>query len=153
MLTSPLANLVAFVLCIAGCVLAFAKGGASERIGAGVILANLVVATANYSSFGNQIADLCIDGLTATALLVLAIRYAAPWLGAAMLIFAVQFGLDAFYFVLERRPDHFHDLVNNADTLGVSICLAAGAILAWRRRTRAQAPAAPLAADGAEAAP
>jgi hypothetical protein len=134
MLFSPLANLAALILCIAGCLFAFVKGGVPERIGGGVILANLVLGSVSHSYIGNEVVDLCIDGLTATALLILALRYAAVWQGAAMLIFAVQFGLNAFYLVLERPADHLHDIVNNADSLAVSICLIVGTVLAWRRR-------------------
>jgi hypothetical protein len=141
MLTSAFASLSVLFICVASCVLAFVKGSAAERLGAAVILANLVVATANYSYFGNQVADLAIDGLTATALLFLALRYAAVWLGAAMLIFAVQFGLDAYYFVLERHTDAIHDAVNNADSLAVSISLFVGTINVWRKRVAARATA------------
>jgi hypothetical protein len=58
-----------------------------------------------------------------------------------MLIFAVQFGLDAYYFVLERHTDAIHDAVNNADSLAVSISLFVGTINVWRKRVAARATA------------
>jgi hypothetical protein len=141
------ANLLSFVLMllvVVGCLFAFWKGGPAERLGAGVIFANLLLtspvdmvwANATYGVYG-----LLIDGLTAGALLFLALRYASLWLGGVMLLYGVQFGLHAFYFVTERRYDLPHMIINNSDFMGVVVCLVAGTAIAWRRRD-ASAPSA-----------
>ena len=84
------------VLILVICLFAFTKGGAAERIGAGVILANLLAGMANESLFHSQLITLCVDGLTALALLPVAVYYASLWLGGVMLLYAAQFALHAF---------------------------------------------------------
>ena len=116
------------------CLFAFAKGGAPERIGAAVILANLIAGGVNEALLHDQRIILCIDGLTAVALLVVAVRYANLWLGMVMLLYGLQFSLHAYYFVSERPRDMLHVAINNADFFAVSLCLGAGTIIAWRRR-------------------
>lgn len=118
------------------CLFAFLKGGPAERIGAAVILANLLAGLATEAFIRTQLVVLSIDGLTAVVLLVLAVRFASLWLGAVMLLYALQFGLQAFYLVMERPRDVLHVVINNVDFFSVSLCLAAGTILAWRRRAR-----------------
>jgi hypothetical protein len=127
------------LLVVAGCCLAFWKGGPAERIGGGVILTNLVLLwfanlanpTASSGVFG-----LVVDGLTALGLLIVVLRYGSLWLGGAMLLYAAQFMLHAFYFVTERPKDNLHALINNTNFIGVMICLIFGTLLTWRRRTR-----------------
>lgn len=132
-----ISSLMAF--CLLTCVFAFWKGGLAERLAAAVIVASIVAGCLSWAFFESQVVDLAIDGISALALLVVVLRFASPWLGAAMLVYAIQFGLDAYYLVLERPSanDKFHIAVNNADTLAISLCLAAGTILALRRRARA----------------
>jgi hypothetical protein len=135
MLNSPvIAGLLAFSL--AACLFAFIKGGMAERIGAGVILANLIITVANEYLFQNQVMGLAIDGLTAFALLALAVRYASLWLGCVMLLYALQFTLHAFYLVSERPRDMLHVVVNNVDFFTISLCLVIGTAVAWRRSLR-----------------
>jgi hypothetical protein len=134
---ASLLSLVLMFLVVAGCCFAFWKGGPAERIGAGVILANLLLtspvdiiwANASFSVYG-----LIINGLTAGALLFVALRYASLWLGGVMLLYAIEFGLHAFYFVTERPYDLPHMIINNSDFMGVVICLVTGTAVAWRRR-------------------
>ena len=135
---SPISALLG-LLVVAGCCLAFWKGGPAERIGGGVILTNLVLLwfanlanpTASSGVFG-----LVVDGLTALGLLIVVLRYGSLWLGGAMLLYAAQFMLHAFYFVTERPKDNLHALINNTNFIGVMICLIFGTLLTWRRRTR-----------------
>lgn len=129
--------LILFVLIT--CLFAFMKGGTAERVGAAVILANLVAGVVNEARFHDQLITLAIDGLTALALLVIAVRYASFWLGGVMLLYALQFGLDAYYLVLEQPRDNLHVVLNNIDFFAVSLCLGTGTALAWRRRARAAA--------------
>lgn len=139
--------LLAFSLLI--CLFAALKGGVAERIGAAVILANLVAATANYALLKSQLIDLGIDGLTAVVMLSMTMRYASVWLGAVMLVYALQFGLDAFYLVMERSvSDMPHAIINNSNTIAIMIALGAGTMTAWRRRRHVEA-APPAFAEAA----
>ena len=54
----------------------------------------------------------------------------------AMLLYAAQFTLYAFYFVTERPIDRFHAIVNNLDFSGITWCLVIGTAVAWRRRVK-----------------
>jgi hypothetical protein len=142
--TSPIV-IALTVLTLGICVFALWKGGQAERFGAGLILANAVLSTAGDLLFPHS--DLAVvwlvgDGLTAVGLLVVAIVYASFWLGGVMLLYAILFTLHSFYFVTGREVDLFHARVNNADFLGISVCLAIGTIIAWRKRVVARRKAA-----------
>lgn len=128
------------ILTLGICVFALWKGGQAERYGAALILVNALVSSAGDLLFPK--ADLAIfwligDGLTAFGLLIVAVIYASFWLGGVMILYAVLFALHAFYFVTNKPVDLFHARVNNADFLAISICLAVGTIIAWRRRAAA----------------
>jgi hypothetical protein len=125
---------IMLVFTLVTCLFAFVKGSAAERIGAAIILVNLLAGMVNEAKFHDQLVLLAIDGLTALALLAVAVRYASFWLGAVMLLYAVQFGLDAYYIVLGQPRDLIHVMINNAIFFTVSLSLAAGTALAWRRR-------------------
>jgi hypothetical protein len=131
--------LALLVFCLAACLFAFVKGGSAERIGAAIILLNLLTATTNYRVFGSQIIDLTIDGVTAAAMLIVALRYGSVWLGTVMLVYALQFTLHAAYFVLERPRDELHLIVNNANSVAIGLCLAVATMVGWMRRRRAVA--------------
>jgi hypothetical protein len=132
----PALESVLLVLILVICLFAFVKGEMAERIGAGIILANLVAGMANESLFHSQLITLCIDGLTAFALLPIVLRYASLWLGAVMLLYAAQFALHAFYFVAERPRDTLHIVLNNTNFVAVGLCLAVGTAGTWVRRHR-----------------
>ncbi len=135
MINSPIIlALIAFSLL--ACVFAFMRGGAAERAGAAVILTNLIMSLGNEYLLGNSVVALAIDGLTAMALLVLALRYASLWIGAVMLLYALQFGLHAFYLVADRKRDLLHVVINNVDFFSVSLCLMLGTFVAHRRAMR-----------------
>jgi heme/copper-type cytochrome/quinol oxidase subunit 4 len=119
------------------CLFAFVRGAAAERIGAAVVLANLLAGMINEATVHDQLVILVLDGLTAVAFLIAALRYASFWLGAVMLLYASQFTLHAAYFILERPRDTLHVILNNVIFFAVGLCLVAGTALAWRRRSRA----------------
>lgn len=127
---------------VAVCGLAFWKGGRAERFGAAVILANQgLTFVLTYVVSGKEIgalAQLALDGVTAMALLFVVLRFGSPWLGAAMLLYAGQFGLHSFYLVTERPNDWLHAVANNIIFLGVSLSLVTGVALAWSKRARTQ---------------
>jgi hypothetical protein len=125
---------------VASCVFAFVKGGGAERIGAGVIFANMVIMLVASDYFlKNPVLGLSLDALTAIVLLGLAVRYASFWLGCVMLLYALQFTLHAFYFVSERPRDRLHVMINNIDFFAISLCLMIGTAVAWRRGVKARA--------------
>jgi len=135
MLNSAVITFLAFGLLT--CVFSLVKGGKAERLGAGVILANLVL------MFGLQailppstmsVVQLGLDAVTAVALLGLAVLYASFWLGAVMMLYALQFALHAYYFVSERPVDLFHARVNNLDFFAICTALALGTFFAARKR-------------------
>lgn len=125
---------IPLLLIVLVCLLAFLKGGAAERFGAAIILADLVIGMIGQTVSSNQIFILLRDGLTAAALLLVALRYTSWWLGGVMLLYGLQFALQAYYFVLERPRDDLMVVVNNADFLAVSLCLGAGTVVGWMRR-------------------
>jgi len=141
--TSPLLFAL-WLLVLAGSGFSLWKGGPPERLGGWVVLANLflVMLTSAILPAGSQaVGELTVDGLTAVVLLGIVLIYGSLWLGGAMLLYAVQFTLHAFYFVTERRSDNLHAIVNNLDFMGIISCLVIGTIVAWRRRGRSAAAA------------
>ncbi|HEY2356048.1 MAG TPA: hypothetical protein VGH86_01255, partial [Phenylobacterium sp.] len=127
------------LLGLLGCLFSLWKGGPPERIGGAVVLATLLltILATTFLPVGIQpIAELVIDGLAALALLAVVLIYGSLWLGGAMLIYAAQFTLYAYYFVTERPNDRFHAIVNNADFVGITLCLLIGTAVAWRGRVR-----------------
>ena len=123
------------------CLLALWKGGSAERMGAALILANALLGNAGSLFFPDSIPAvvwLIGDGLTAVGLLIVAVVYASFWLGGVMILYAALFTLHSFYFVTSRPIDLFHARANNLDFLGISICLAIGTIISWRRRIKSR---------------
>ena len=119
------------------------KGAAAERIAASVVVANMALGLA----IGGVSPDLAgtvrfaSDGLSAIILLVVTVRYGAPWMGGVMLFYAAQFSLHSFYLVTVRsNTDYLHALINNINFAGISWCLIIGtAVTAHRRWRMAQA--------------
>lgn len=141
------------LLCLGGCGLAFAKGGPAERMAAGVIVANIAAGYLVKSLFPGAVESfrLVNDGIAAVALLVLAVRFAAPWLGGAMFFYAAQFALHSYLLVIgETGVSTLKAQLNNLNFIGVVFCLIAGTVVTWRRRVRkARAKAAAATSTGA----
>lgn len=130
------------VFAAATCVFGLVKGGAAERFGAGVILANLLVGLLNGWVIQQPLLSLVVNGLTALLLLPLTVYYASFWLGGVMLLYGLLFTLHAYYTVVGRPQDDLFANLNNLNFFAVSLCLLSGTILAWRRRRRAAVSAA-----------
>jgi hypothetical protein len=121
------------------------KGRTAERLAAVVVLANMAVAFA-FPTYTYPAIDLTNDAVAASALLLITIRYGAPWMGGIMLFYAAQFTLHSYYLVADRPPtDYFHAVVNNVNFSGITWCLIFGTAVAWRRRRRERQPAAAVA--------
>jgi hypothetical protein len=116
------------------------KGDLPERIGAAVNLgAGLIASGLQFvlDPDAQSIALLAVDAALAASFLFLALRYASLWLGAALLLQAVQFSLHAYYLVVGAHHDWNYKVINNLDTSGINLAILVGTALAWRRRARA----------------
>jgi hypothetical protein len=128
-------------------VLAWFKGGWPERIGSAVNLAGALVFTVGQQFVGLNgfsLGLLVLDGVLGVSFLVLAIRYASLWLGAAMLLQAAQFSLHAFYYVTTKPFNRLFAVVNNVVSWGILIAIVAGIFASWVQTRRAMAKAADL---------
>jgi len=139
-----------WTLLLTVCVFAFRRGGAPERLGAGLILGlTLITAAGDLFAYVNDLRQheaflvgrLMLEGALALGFLLLAVRYTSLWLGGAMLFQAIQFSLQAGYFVLGRSHDALYVTINNIDFFGILACLTAGTLAASRRRREAAARA------------
>ncbi|MFZ0266862.1 hypothetical protein [Caulobacter sp.] len=122
------------------CALAWAKGSAPERLGSLIVIAGSIAAALIQillSARPEAVAMLLLEGVYSLAFLMLALRYTRVWLGVAMLLQAMQFGLHAYYIVAERRHDLTYGLVNNLNSIGVLLCILFGIFVSARRRARA----------------
>lgn len=122
---------------LAVAIFACAKGGISERLGALVIVVTGALVSATHSLLpeaSTPLILLTLDGALAAAFLLLAVIYGRAWLGAAMVLQAIQFSLHAYYFIGERPHDGMYSLVNNIVTLSLIFAVVTGTISAMRRR-------------------
>jgi hypothetical protein len=124
---------------LGACLFALVKGGVAERLAAGVIILNTALGYVVLALFFGAVDSfrLVNDGFAAVLLLILAVRYAAPWLGGAMLFYAAQFAMHSYFLVLglnEQAPLPAN--VNNLNWVGVNACLIAGTVVTVRRRAR-----------------
>lgn len=135
--TSPIVQ-AQIAIAAAICLLAFWKGGSAERIAGALILANVVWGLFMAKLLTEPVASLARladDGILALAMLALLLRFGAPWLGVAMLLYAAQFSLHSYYLVVGRPAnDQLHAIANNAIFMSIILCLLVGTVLAWRRR-------------------
>jgi hypothetical protein len=114
---------------------AWVKGSLAERAGATINLAAAGLVILVHASLGGDtrpLALLAVDGLLAVGFLILALRYASLWVGAALVFQAMQFGLHATYLVRHLAFDITYARVNNIDSLGILLSLAAGVAAAGR---------------------
>jgi hypothetical protein len=114
------------------------KGDLATRIAAGAYavleIATLFIRPQAGGDASLETILLAADFVCAVTFLILAVRYASLWLGAAMLFQAAQFSLHAYYLVMELRHDLMHAWINNADDWGILISMFIGTILAIRSR-------------------
>ncbi|RAK59206.1 hypothetical protein DJ021_05020 [Phenylobacterium hankyongense] len=128
-------SLLIIALSVGACLFALIRGGPAERLAGGVILASLVVSLLSNWLAPRDLAptiSLAGDGIVALAILFVTLSYGKAWLGAAMLLFAGQFALHAFYLVTGRAPDLLHAMVNNFNIIAIIICLVIGTLAARR---------------------
>jgi hypothetical protein len=135
------------VFSICAVLFSFWKGATAERIAALVVVANMALGLALRETSPDLAGTVrfASDGLSAVILLVVTVRYGAPWMGGVMLFYAAQFSLHSFYLVTDRaNTDYLHALINNINFAGVSWCLIIGTAVTarkrWRRMKDLQAP-------------
>ena len=131
-----------WVAILAVCALAYFKGGAPERWGAGLTLV-MAVAFLVVNNVMPQpqrgVPHLVLDGVLAVGFMALTLRYASAWLGLVMVLQGVQFSLHAFYFVTHKTPGLAYAMVNNLVTWGTLLGLLWGVLAYWRLRRLAAA--------------
>src|SRR5205085_12634313 len=114
------------LLSFGGSLYALIRGGPAERMAAGVILINIVLGSVAIALFPGFVESfrLINDGLAAIALLILAVLYAAPFLGGAMFFYAAQFALHSYFLVLGLSTNTpLHANLNNLNFIGTILCL------------------------------
>ena len=123
-----------WIAILAVCALAYLKGGAVERIGAGLTLV-LALAFQGVNAWVPEahraIPHLVLDGVLALGFMIMALRYASAWLGLVMVLQGVQFSLHAFYFVTHKTPGLTYAVVNNLVTWGTLLGILWG-VLAYQ---------------------
>jgi len=132
-----LAPIVGWLVLLGTCLFAWIKGAAPERFGAALLLAGTIAALLIQTTLpvhARTTPTLIGEGVLALGFLILAIRYAILWLGAAMILQGAQFSLHAFYLVMERERDFLFAVVTNLVTLAIILCILIGTIIAWRRQ-------------------
>lgn len=138
---SQLAPLMGWIATLLVCGLAWVRGGPAERWGSVIVLAGSVVyllILLFLPPSSQSVVNLLCEGIYGFSFLMLAMRYASPWLGGAMLLQAIQFSLHAYYLVGERPHDYTYGLVNNLNSIGVLICILLGIAANWRRQASAR---------------
>ncbi len=116
-------------------VFAWMRGGRAERAGATFNLAAAILVQVAHRTAAAEalpLALLTVDGLLAVGFLVLALRYASLWVGAALVFQAIQFGLHATYLVRHIPLNITYARVNNIDSFAIVLSLAVGVMAARR---------------------
>lgn len=137
-----LAAQLLWIAILAVCALAYLRGGATERIGAGLTLV-LALAFQAVNAWVPEsqraIPHLVLDGVLALGFMIMTLRYASAWLGLVMVLQGVQFSLHAFYFVTQKTPGLTYAVVNNLVTWGTLLGILWGVLAYWRQQRRSAA--------------
>lgn len=135
-----LASQIVLGLVILSVAFAWWKGGRPERVGSlfnGVICIGVPLVQAVIHESLHTLPILIADGVLAMGFLILAIRYASLWLGAAMILQAMGFMMhSALLLELIRNPEYFYYAAMNVMSLGVLLSIILGTAYAWAVRRR-----------------
>lgn len=115
------------------------KGGAPERLGAllnGVICLSVPMIQSMTHESLHTLPILVADGALAVGFLILAIRYASLWLGAAMLLQAIAFSMHSALLLEVIEPGLAYYAAMNAMSFGVLLSIIVGTAYAWVVRRR-----------------
>ena len=128
------------------CFLAWKRGGVAERYGATMVTAAWTLALIFESLFANwgpslwvvSVPMLVCDFLLSFGLLVLALRFASLWVGAAMLAQSAQLGMHAFFIAGGGRARLAFAEGSNICSGVLLAALLLGTLSSWRRRVMRQ---------------
>lgn len=128
---------------IAACAFVFAKGGPGERYGAGMY-ALFLVGSVVYEAISGQsapaLAMLGVDLAIAVGFLILAVRYNNLWMGAAMILQGIAFGLHVSRLTEAVEPRifglHFYVLALNVIAVLIIFIMIGATISTLRRNKR-----------------
>jgi len=115
------------------------KGGSPERVGAmfnGVICLGVTILQAVIHQSAGTLPILAADGVLAVGFLVLALRYATLWLGAAMLLQGLAFSMHSALLLEVVEPSIAYYATMNIMSLGVILSIIVGTAQAWITRVR-----------------
>jgi hypothetical protein len=126
---------------IAACAFVFAKGSPGERYGAGMY-AIFLVGGALYEGVSGQaapaLAMLGVDLAIAIGFLVLAVRYNNLWMGGAMILQGIAFGLHVSRLTEAVEPRifglHFYVLALNVIAILIIFIMIGATISAMHRK-------------------
>jgi hypothetical protein len=129
------------LIVVGGCGFAVVKGGPGERYGA-AIYGLVVVVEAVYEFLSGQAAPavpmLAVDLAIAVSFLVLAIRYNNLWMGAAMILQGIEFGLHVSRLTDAHEPRlfglRFYVLAMNVGALLILFIMVGATISTLYRR-------------------
>ena len=127
---------------LAVCIFAWVWGGVAERYGAAMVILAWTIVIAFQFVFGNagpslwvvSVPMLVCDFLLSFGLLVLALRFASLWLGAAMLAQSAQLGIQALFIANGGRTPHSFAEGSNICSAVLLAALLFGTLSSWRRR-------------------
>ena len=120
-------------------VFAWWKGGSPERVGAlfnGVIAIGITILQATTKEALGTVPILIADGVLAMGFLILALRYATLWLGAAMLLQGMAFSMHSALQLGVLEPGLGYYAAMNIMSLGVLLSIIVGTAQAWVARRR-----------------
>ncbi len=136
------------------CMLAWLRGSAAERYGAAmvglawtlVIVFQFVFANAGPSLWVVSVPMLICDFLLSFGLLVLALRFASLWVGAAMLAQSAQLAMQAMFIADGGRTHHAFAAGSNICSAVLLAALLFGTLSSWRRRVTQRREGVPMPA-------
>lgn len=130
---------IEYVLAFGCAVFAFRQGARAERLGAIWLAIDLIGgAVINLLRIDSPTLHLLEDGVFAVGLLPLAIIYVSYWVGAATLLAAALFSLEALYLVNDWAVDDTYMMVNNGLWLALPLTFLISGVSNYLRRKRAE---------------
>lgn len=126
------------------------KGDRPERLGAlfnGVVAIGVTILQAFTGDALGTLPILIADGVLAMGFLLLALRYATLWLGAAMLLQGLAFSMHSALILEVVAPTYGYYAAMNAMSMGVIFSIIVGTAQAWVRRVQARKAEAAEAAE------
>jgi hypothetical protein len=128
---------IEYLLAFGCAAFAFRQGDRPERLGAILLVIDLIGgATINLLRLDSPTLYLIEDGVFAVGLLPLAVIYVSYWIGAATLLAAALFSLEALYLVNDWTLDNTYMRINNGLWLALPLTFLISGICNWLRRRR-----------------